>query len=49
MSSVAHSIFFLPVDQVVELSAYSPAPCLPGAAITPLCIMDLTSETVRQT
>ena len=45
----AHSLLLLPADQDVELSAPSPAPCLPAWAIFPTMMMiDLTSETVSQ-
>jgi hypothetical protein len=33
--SVAHSFLLMPVDQDVELSALSPAPCLPARQRVP--------------
>jgi hypothetical protein len=39
---VAHNLLLLPLDQDAELSAPSPASCLPAMMIT-----DYTSETVN--
>ena len=48
MLSVTHSLL-LPADQDAELSAPSPAPCLPGCChASSLMIMDWTSEPVSQ-
>ena len=37
---VAHTLFLLPADQDVELSAFSPAPCLCVTMLPTMVILD---------